>query len=72
MDQRSPVAIGMCPAATGSQTGGSNLRPAACARIVGFKPTFGRINMHGVASLSWSMDTIDPMVNCVYDAVLVL
>ena len=66
------VAVRMCPAATGSQTEGSILRPAAYARIVGLKPTVGRISMHGVVSLSWSMDTIDPMVNCVYDAALVL
>lgn len=62
----------MRPPATRSQTGGSNLRPAARARIVGLKPTFGRISMHGVVSLSWSMDTIDPMVNCLYDAPFVL
>lgn len=66
------VATRMCPAATGSQTGGSILRPSSYAGTVGLKPTFGRISMYGVASLSWSMDTIGPLVNCVDDAALML
>ena len=66
------VAARMCPAATGSQTGGSILRPSSYAGIVGLKPTFGRVSMYGVAALSWSMDTIGPMVNCVEDAALML
>jgi len=66
------VAARMCPAATGSQTGGSILRPSSYAGIVGLKPTFGRVSMYGIAALSWSMDTIGPMVNCVEDAALML
>ena len=42
------VAARMCPAALGSQTVGSVLRPAAYNGVVGFKPTFGRVSRHGV------------------------
>jgi aspartyl-tRNA(Asn)/glutamyl-tRNA(Gln) amidotransferase subunit A len=66
------VATRMCPAAMGSQTGGSILRPASYNGIVGLKPTFGRISVYGVIPVAWSFDTIGPMVNCVDDAAIML
>ena len=66
------VAARMCPAAMGSQTGGSLIRPAAYNGIVGLKPTFGRISCYGVFPVAWSFDTVGPMVRCVEDAALML
>jgi len=48
----------MVPAAFGTQTGGSVLRPASFCGIVGYKPTFGRFNRAGVKMAVESLDTI--------------
>jgi Asp-tRNA(Asn)/Glu-tRNA(Gln) amidotransferase A subunit family amidase len=64
------VAARMCPAALGSQTVGSTLRPAAYNGIVGFKPTFGRVSRYGVVPVSWSLDTVGWLVRTVEDAAL--
>ena len=66
------VAVHMCPAAMGSQTGGSIIRPSSYNGIVGLKPTFGRISCYGVIPVAWSLDTIGPMVRSVEDAALML
>ena len=66
------VATRMCAAALGSQTVGSTLRPAAYAGIVGLKPTFGRISLHGILPLGWSLDTVGILVRTVVDAALLL
>ncbi|SNR66417.1 amidase [Halorubrum vacuolatum] len=52
------VASGICPAALGTQTIGSVIRPAAFCGIVGFKPSFGRIPTDGVIPLSTSVDHV--------------
>ncbi|MBI4200551.1 MAG: amidase [Chloroflexi bacterium] len=66
------VAARMCPAALGSQTGGSTLRPAAYNGIVGFKPTYGRISRYGVIPNAWSLDTVGILTRTVEDAALLL
>ncbi|MBM3943266.1 MAG: amidase [SAR202 cluster bacterium] len=66
------VAARMCPAALGSQTVGSTLRPAAYNGIVGFKPTYGRVSRYGVVPVSWSLDTVGWLVRTVEDAALLL
>lgn len=66
------VSVRMCPAAMGSQTGGSIIRPASYNGVVGLKPTFGRISCFGVIPLAWSLDTIGPMTNSVEDAAIML
>ena len=66
------VASRMCPAALGSQTVGSVLRPAAYNGIVGFKPTFGRVSRYGVVPVSWNLDTVGWLVRSVEDAALLL
>jgi amidase len=57
----------MCPAALGSQTMGSVLRPAAYNGIVGFKPQYGRISVYGVAPLSPTLDHIGILARTVTD-----
>lgn len=52
------VGAGMVPAAIGSQTAGSMIRPAAFCGIVGYKPSHGRISRHGALMLSEALDTI--------------
>ena len=66
------VAVRMFPAALGSQTAGSILRPAAYNGVVGFKPTFGRISRHGVYPVSQSLDTMGTFTRGVADAALML
>ncbi|MHB8577569.1 MAG: amidase, partial [Dehalococcoidia bacterium] len=66
------VAAGMVPAALGSQTAGSVLRPAAFCGVVGFKPSFGRIDRRGVIPFAWSLDTMGTMTRTVRDARLLL
>jgi aspartyl-tRNA(Asn)/glutamyl-tRNA(Gln) amidotransferase subunit A len=66
------VSVGMFPAALGSQTAGSVLRPAAFNGVVGFKPTFGRISRFGVVPVAWSLDTMGTFTRTVEDAALML
>ena len=66
------VAARMCPAALGSQTGGSTLRPASYNGIVGLKATYGRISRYGVIPVSWSLDTVGILVRTVEDAAIML
>ena len=68
----SAVASGQCMAALGTDTGGSIRIPAALCGIVGFKPTFGRVDRHGVYPLCWSLDTVGPMTRTVCDAAIML
>lgn len=65
------VAAHMCPAALGSQTGGSITRPAAYCGIVGFKPTYSRVSVHGVLPVSFSLDHVGPLTRTVEDAAIV-
>src|SRR6185436_3940503 len=51
------VADFMVPAAFGTQTGGSVLRPAAYCGVVGYKPTFNLINRSGIKFAAESLDT---------------
>ncbi len=66
------VAARMVPAALGSQTGGSTLRPASYCGIVGLKPTYGRISRYGVIPVSWCLDHVGILVRSVLDAAFVL
>lgn len=66
------VAAGLCAGALGTDTGGSIRIPAAYCGIVGLKGTHGRISLHGVVPLAWSLDHIGPMTRTVKDAALML
>ena len=52
------VADFMVPAALGTQTGGSVLRPSSYCGIFGFKPSFGSFNRAGIKFAAESLDTI--------------
>lgn len=64
------VAAGMVPAAIGSQTNGSVVRPAAFCGVVGFKPTHGLISRTGAMLLSRSLDHVGVFARSVTDAAL--
>ena len=66
------VAAGLCLGATGTDTGGSIRHPAAVCGIVGMKPTFGRVSVHGVLPLAPSFDHVGPMTRTVRDNALML
>jgi aspartyl-tRNA(Asn)/glutamyl-tRNA(Gln) amidotransferase subunit A len=66
------VAARLVPAAFGSQTAGSVLRPAAYNGVVGFKPTYGRVSKRGVLPLAWSLDHVGVLARSVEDCGLVL
>ena len=52
------VADFMVPAAIGTQTGGSVIRPAAYCGVAAIKPSFGSINRTGLKMVAESLDTI--------------
>jgi Asp-tRNA(Asn)/Glu-tRNA(Gln) amidotransferase A subunit family amidase len=64
------VGAGYFPLAYGTQTAGSVIRPAAYCGVVGFKPSFGVINRHGMKLMSESLDTIGVMARSVADCAL--
>jgi amidase len=64
------VAAGMAPLAIGSQTAGSVIRPASYCGVVGYKPTFGRIDRTGAKTLAQSCDTVGLFAGDVGDAML--
>lgn len=57
------VAARLVPAALGSQTAGSVIRPASFCGVVGMKPTFGAVSMEGVSPFAPSLDTFGLFVN---------
>ena len=56
----SSIAIGTC-------TGGSIRQPAACCGVMGFKPSYGSIDMSGVIPLALSLDHVGPLADSVED-----
>ncbi|MCC6390177.1 MAG: Asp-tRNA(Asn)/Glu-tRNA(Gln) amidotransferase GatCAB subunit A [Bryobacterales bacterium] len=66
------LAAGMAPLTLGSDTGGSIRGPAKSCGVVGLKPTYGRVSLHGVTTLSWTLDHVGPMARTVADVALML
>jgi Asp-tRNA(Asn)/Glu-tRNA(Gln) amidotransferase A subunit family amidase len=62
------VAAGFVPAALGSQTNGSTIRPAAYCGVVGFKPTQGLIPIEGALTFSHTLDQVGIFTRNVGDA----
>lgn len=52
------VAVGALPAAIGTQTAGSILRPSSYCGVIGFKPTYGAIDRIGVLKTNDLSDTV--------------
>ena len=64
------VAAGFAIAGLGTDTGGSIRVPAAFNGLVGLRPTYGLLDLAGVAPLAPSTDTIGPLARSVADAAL--
>jgi aspartyl-tRNA(Asn)/glutamyl-tRNA(Gln) amidotransferase subunit A len=62
------LAYGLCAAALGTDTGGSVRAPAALCGLVGFKPTYGRIDTGGVIPYSWTLDHVGSFTRSAADA----
>jgi len=55
------------PAALGSQTAGSIVRPASYCGVIGFKPTHGALPLQGIHPLAPSLDTLGFFVSAIED-----
>jgi amidase len=62
------VALGQVPAALGTQTNGSVIRPAAYCGVVAIKPTIARIPFDGVNVFSPTLDTLGVFARSIADA----
>ena len=64
------VAAGFFPFAYGTQTAGSVIRPAAYCGVVGYKPSYGTIDRHGMKLMSFHLDTVGVIARSVADCAM--
>ena len=66
------VAAGMILGGIGTDTLGSIRGPSAFCGITGIKPTFGRVSVHGIYPLAYSLDHAGPMARTALDCAIML
>ena len=66
------VGARVCPAALGTDTGGSIRIPAAYCGVVGFKPSHGVLDLTGVTALSPTLDHLGVLTDSVGTAATVM
>ncbi len=71
MGSAAAVAAHMVPAAIGTQTNGSVIRPAAFCGVVGFKPSAGLISCMGALEFSRTLDQVGVFARSVEDAAVI-
>ncbi|WP_245271056.1 amidase [Hoeflea phototrophica] len=64
------IAAGMIPAAIGTQTGGSVVRPASFCGVAGYKPSFRLLPATGMKHFAPSLDTVGLFAASVSDVAL--
>lgn len=66
------VALGLCPIAIGTDTGGSIRQPSSFNGVVGIKPTYGTVSRYGIVAFASSTDQASPITKNLQDNKLVL
>ena len=66
------VADRMVPAALGTQTGGSVLRPSSFCGVFGYKPTYNTFNKEGVWPAADCIDTVGWLARSIDDIELLI